>query len=109
MPARAAGELITSEWARTQRRLLDDFLTRGERVLPPEWYEVSDLSYMPMQLTVEQTAELGAELAEVAERYRQRHRGQRGEGVRAVALQLNLFAVVDAQPRGDVGGAEKNS
>jgi DNA-binding transcriptional ArsR family regulator len=108
-PDRAAAELVTNEWARAQRRLLDDFQSRGERVLPAEWLDASELSSINLQLTADQTAELGTELAAVAERFRERYRGQRGDDVRAVALQLNLFAVVDAEPRRDVGGAEKNS
>jgi DNA-binding transcriptional ArsR family regulator len=108
-PDRAAAELVTNEWARAQRRLLDDFQSRGERVLPAEWLDASELTSMNLQLTAAQTAQLGAELSAVAERFKQQHRGQAGDDVRPVALQLNLFAVVDAEPRRNVGGREKNS
>lgn len=103
---RAAGQLIQSEWMRNQRRLLDDFQTRGERLLSADWLEASEQTVVNLRLTAPQLAELSRELAEVAERTKQRYRGQRGAGVRPVVLQVNAFPVVDA---GDVGGAEKNS
>jgi DNA-binding transcriptional ArsR family regulator len=95
---RAAGELILAEWSRTRRRLLDDFLTRGERLLPPEWLAASDVTTMNLLLTSEQLAQLNSELDAVAERYKERYRGQTGPDVRPVEMQLNLFPVVDAGP-----------
>lgn len=102
---RAAGELILAEWSRTRRRLLDDFMTRGERVLPPEWLAASGLTTMSMQLTSGQLAALDRELNEVAERYKERFRGQSGPGVRPVELQLNAFPVVDAVVRSGTADA----
>jgi len=105
---RAAGELILAEWSRTRRRLLDDFMARGERLLPPEWLAASDITTINLRLTSEQLAALNRELNDVAEAYKERYRGQQGGGVRAVELQMNLFPVVDAG-RSDVCGSEKNS
>ncbi len=96
---RAAGELILAEWSRTRRRLLDDFMARGERLLPQEWLAASGLTAMSMQLTSRQLAALDRELNQVAERYKERFRGQTGPDVRPVELQLNLFPVVDAGVR----------
>ena len=96
---RAAGELILAEWSRARRRLLDDFMARGERVLPPEWLAASDITTMNMQLTSDQLSALNRELNAVADGYKQRYRGQTGADVRPVELQLNLFPVVDAGAR----------
>ena len=93
---RAAGELILAEWSRTRRRLLDDFIARGERVLPLEWLAASDITSMNLLLTSEQLASLNDELNAVAASYKERYRGQTGPDVRAVELQVNLFPVVDA-------------
>lgn len=98
-PERAAGELILAEWARSSRRLLDDFLTRGERLLPREWLAASDVTTMNLLLTSTQLADLNQELSDVAERYKERYRSQTGADVRHVQLQLNLFPVVDAGAR----------
>jgi DNA-binding transcriptional ArsR family regulator len=98
-PERAAGEMILAEWSRTRRRLLDDFLTRGERLLSREWLAASDVTTMNLLLTSEQLADLNREINDVAERYKERYRGQSGPDVRPVEMQLNLFPVVDAGAR----------
>ncbi len=96
---RAAGELILAEWSRTRRRLLDDFMARGERLLPSEWLAASDITTMNLLLTSDQLASLNRELNAVGERYKELYRGQSGDDVRPVELQLNLFPVVDAGAR----------
>ncbi len=106
---RVAGEMILAEWERMRRRRLDDYLTRGERVLPPDWLRAADISTLNMPLTSEQALELNAALMDVAEAYKARYRGQAGPGVRPVEVQLNLFPIVDAAERSDVGGREKDS
>jgi len=106
---RAAGELVLAEWERNRRRRLDDYLSRGERLLPPEWIAASDVSTLNMSLTSEQTMAMNHELLEVAERYKALYRGQTGPGVRSVEVQLNVIPIVDAAERSDVGGREKDS
>jgi len=106
---RVAGAMIVAEWERTRRRRMDDFTARGERLLSRDWLTASNLVSMNMWLTSAQLRELNAELTDVAERYKARYRGQSGEGVRSVEVDLNLFPIVDAPERRDVGGPEKNS
>jgi DNA-binding transcriptional ArsR family regulator len=106
---RAASQMIEAEWERTRRRRLSDFVSRGERLLPREWWSAAGISSMNMWLTSEQLRALRDELSDVAERYKDRYRGQTGEGVRSIEVHLNLFPIVDAEERRDVGGREKNS
>lgn len=106
---RVASEMILNEWERTRRQRLADFVSRGEKLLTTDWLRASNLSSMNMTLTSAQLRQLNEELMEVAERYKARFRNQTGEGVRSVEVHLNLFPIVDAEERRDVGGGEKNS
>ena len=106
---REAGAMILAEWERTRRRRVDDFVARGERLLSRDWLTASNLASMNMWLTSEQVRELNAELMDVADRYKARYRGQTGEGVRSVEVHIDLFPVVDAEERRDVGGRGKDS
>jgi len=106
---RMASELVVHEWERTRRRRVDDFLRQGESVLPRDWVRASQISSLNMALTSEQLTALGDELMAVADRYKERYRDQTGEGVRPVEVHLDLFPLVDAEERPDVGGGRKNS
>jgi len=108
-PERVASEMILNEWERTRRQRLSDFTTRGERLLPPDWLKASNLSSMNLTLTSAQLASLDEELMAVIDRYKKQYRNQAGEGVRSVEIHLNLFPIVDAEERRDVGGDRKNS
>lgn len=106
---RMASDLVVQEWERTRRRRLDDFLRQGEQLLSSEWVRASTMSSMNISLTKEQLTALGDELMAVAESYKERHQDQTGEGVRSVEVHLDLFPIVDAEERRDVGGAGTNS
>lgn len=105
---RAASELILGEWQRSWFQRMNQFLAHGLDELGQEWVDSSLVSTAYVQFTKQQAAALNAELAEVIERYVDRHRGQRTPGARPYQIHLDVFPLVDGvtQP-GDVGGAEE--
>lgn len=99
-PERAASELLLGEWERNRRRLLTDFISRGES-LGHDWLEASTLTTSNLRLTAVQLADLRDALMTVIEQHATRHRGSEAPGSRPVQLQLNLFPVVDGVPTPD--------
>ncbi|WP_294179935.1 transcriptional regulator [uncultured Schumannella sp.] len=96
-PERAATDLLLGEWERNRRRLLSDFLSRGDS-LGHDWLDASTLNTTNLRLTAAQTADLNDALATVITEYADRYRNQDVPGSRPVQLQLNLFPVVDGAP-----------
>lgn len=97
--ARAAHDLVLRQWQRTREALLDDFLARGDDVLPRRWLEASMVSTANMRLTSEQLKRLKDELQEVVDRHVEEFQHQRTSpvpGSRPVQVQLNGFPVLDA-------------
>ncbi len=96
-PERAATDLLLAEWEHNRRRLLSDFLARGDS-LGLDWLEASALTTTNLRMTHAQTADLNDALTAVIRDYVARYRDQDAPGARPVQLQLNLFPVVDGAP-----------
>ena len=96
-PERAATDLLLAEWEHNRRRLLSDFLARGDS-LGLDWLEASTLTTTNLRMTHAQTADLNDALTAVIRDYVARYRDQDAPGARPVQLQLNLFPVVDGAP-----------
>jgi DNA-binding transcriptional ArsR family regulator len=93
---RAASRMILREWNANRTMALNDFLDRGDAVLPAEWHEASAVSTSTQMLTVEQTKQLTSELMTVIDAFVTKHRGQRVPGARPVQTHINVFPVLDA-------------
>jgi len=94
--ARTASETVTREWRRSHNALLEDFERNALDQLAPAWLDASTQSAASMYLTVEQLAELSAEMETLVTRYADAYRRQRVPGSRPVQVQYNTFPVVDA-------------
>jgi DNA-binding transcriptional ArsR family regulator len=100
---RSASRLIRREFRTSQQRLLNDFLERGDDVLPTEWSESSEVRSTNTRLTVAQLREFTSAVNELVEHYVVTFRNQDTPGARPVHIEFNAFAVIDAsaQPAGD--------
>ena len=100
---RSASQLIWREFRTSQQRLLNDFLERGDDVLPTEWSEASEIRSANTRLTIEQLRELTSAVNELVDHYVATFRNQDAPGARPVHIEFDAFAVIDAtaQPAGD--------
>lgn len=93
---RAASRLVLREWMNNRSATLNDFLERGDDVLPIEWLEASNISLSNLWLTTEQSLELSNRLQGVLDEFVVTYRGQRVPGSRPVQTHINVFPVLDA-------------
>ncbi len=100
---RTASHLIWREFRTSQQRLINDFLERGDDVLPTDWSETSEVRSANTRLTIEQMREFTSAVNEVVEHFVVTFRNQDAPGARPVHIEFNAFPVVDAaaQPAGD--------
>lgn len=97
---RASAQIVTSEFFRLRHETLMAYLTRSEADIPEEWRDAGIVMTTYLDLTVEQMAELKAELTEVVDRVVERYRGQSGPDVRRVSLRAELFDLPTPQTPG---------
>lgn len=88
---RAAAQIVTSEFFRLRHETLMAYLNRSESEIPEEWRDAGIIMTTYLDLTVEQMAELKAELSGVVDQIIARYKGQTGLGRRRVTLRAELF------------------
>lgn len=88
---RAAAQIVTSEFFRLRHETLMAYLNRSESEIPEEWRDAGIIMTTYLDLTVEQMAELKAELSGVVDQIIARYKGQTGPGRRRVTLRAELF------------------
>lgn len=94
--ARAASRLVLREWMTNRTLTLNEFLDRGDDVLPKSWLEASQISLSNLMLTQDQTHELSDRLTAVIDEFVNTYRGQTVPGARPVQAHVNVFPVLDA-------------
>jgi DNA-binding transcriptional ArsR family regulator len=88
---RAAAQIVTSEFFRLRHETLMAYLNRNESEIPEEWRDAGIIMTTYLDLTIEQMAELKAELSGVVDQIIARYKGQTGAGRRRVTLGAELF------------------
>jgi DNA-binding transcriptional ArsR family regulator len=88
---RAAAQIVTSEFFRLRHETLMAYLNRNESEIPEEWRDAGIIMTTYLDLTIEQMAELKAELSGVVDQIIARYKGQTGAGRRRVTLRAELF------------------
>ena len=94
---RSASQLITRQFRYSQDRVLTDFIDRGRDELPPEWFEISQITTVNVRLTVEQMTAFTKAVDAVVIEFLEPYRGQQAPGARPVQMQFNAFPIVDAE------------
>jgi len=95
---RAASELIVREWQASRDAFLSDYLAHGADHLDRRWTEAGTVDTANLRLTSDQLAGLVEDMQGVIERYRAAAAATpAASGSRPVQIQLNAFAVMDAE------------
>lgn len=95
---RASAQIVTAEFFRLRHETLMAYLNRNEAEVPEEWRDAGIVMTTYLDLTVEQMAELKAELTEVVDRVVERYQGESSPGSRRVSLRAELFDLpIDAR------------
>jgi len=95
---RLASHLLLQELTSGRGQRLQDFVDRGDDELTDEWLAASTLSDARLELTSGQATELARRLQATLEAFTAEHRESPSVRSRAVAVQLNLFPILDATP-----------
>jgi DNA-binding transcriptional ArsR family regulator len=83
---RAAAQIVTSEFFRLRHETLMAYLNRNVSEIPEEWRDAGIIMTTYLDLTIEQMAELKAELSGVVDQIIARYKGQTGAGRPRVTL-----------------------
>lgn len=94
--ARAAAQIVTSEFFRLRQETLLNYLDHQQFEESDEWRDIGLVMSTSLDMTAPQVEELKTELMGVVEGAIARYRGQTGPGVRRVSLRADIFDIPDA-------------
>lgn len=97
--ARAATQLVTSEFFRLRQQQLLDFHDHAIATEDDEWKDASLISTASTRLTPEQSRDLTRRIMALIDEAVDRYRDQEGDDVRPVTIRADIF------PLPDIGGA----
>lgn len=97
--ARDAAAIVNREFSHSRAALLEDFMERGDQVVPEEWLEASLISTINARLTAAQLAELSEELMRHARDLFEKYRPESDNvpDAKAVQIHLNTFPIIQGQ------------
>jgi DNA-binding transcriptional ArsR family regulator len=86
---------VSRQFGRVKAIALQDYIERGDEMLPDAWTDVATLNESHLTLTLEQFTELNRVAEEFVMAYAERFRGQNLPGARPILVQLNIFPALD--------------
>lgn len=98
---RLAAKLVEDEWLTIRDRNYRDFVADGPHVFGKEWLEVATSDTVNLRLTVEQLAELVAEIDAVFLKFGERYKRTPTPGSMPVQIHLNAFPLVRGEATQD--------
>lgn len=97
--ARAAAQIVTSEFFRLRHETLMASINRPASEAPEGWDDIGMTTTTHLDMTPEQVVSLRQELESIMDNAIGRYRGQTGPDVRRVSLRMDLFDLPTPGPR----------